>query len=92
VVSDVQDTFNEPPPLHIRNAPTRLMRELGYGKDYQYAHDLQNKVADMPCLPSSLSGRRYYHPSDQGTERQIKEILARIQERRKRQSGKLPES
>jgi len=92
VVSDVQDTFNEPPPLHIRNAPTRLMRELGYGKDYQYAHDLQDKVADMPCLPSSLSGRRYYHPSDQGTERQIKEILARIQERRKRQSGKLPES
>jgi putative ATPase len=92
VASDVQDTFNEPPPLHIRNAPTRLMRELGYGRDYQYAHDLEEKVADMTCLPASLSDRKYYHPTEQGTERQIKEILARIQERRKRQSGKPPES
>jgi putative ATPase len=84
VVSDVQRTFNEPPPLHIRNAPTRLMKELGYGRDYQYAHDLEEKVADMQCLPASLEGRKYYHPTDQGTERQIREILERVQERRKR--------
>jgi putative ATPase len=92
VASDVQSTFNEPPPLHIRNAPTQLMRELGYGRDYQYAHDLEEKVADMPCLPASLSGRKYYRPSGQGTERQIKEILSRIQERRKRQGREDTES
>jgi putative ATPase len=92
VVSDVQSTFNEPPPLHIRNAPTQLMKELGYGRDYQYAHDLEGKVADMPCLPASLSGRRYYHPTDQGTERQIKEILSRIQDRRERQRRQDKES
>ncbi len=92
VTADVQNTFNEPPPLHIRNAPTQLMQELGYGKDYQYAHDLEEKVADMDCLPASLTGRKYYHPTGQGTERQIKEILERIQERRRRQSGKTPES
>jgi putative ATPase len=68
------------------------MRELGYGKDYQYAHDLEEKVADMPCLPASLKGRKYYHPTDQGTERQIKEILARIQERRQRRTRENTES
>ncbi len=86
VVSDVQKTFNEPPPLHIRNAPTNLMKELGYGKGYQYAHDLKEKVADMECLPDSLRGRRYYHPTDQGMERRVREILAEIQQRKKRQS------
>jgi putative ATPase len=84
VVSDVQKTFNEPPPLHIRNAPTNLMKELGYGKGYQYAHDLKEKVADMECFPPSLRGRRYYHPTDQGMERRIAEILAEIQQRRKK--------
>jgi putative ATPase len=82
VVSDVQSTFNEPPPLHIRNAPTKLMDELGYGKGYQYAHDLKEKVADMECLPESLRGRKYYHPSDQGMERRIAEILAEIAKRK----------
>src|SRR5688572_15176854 len=53
VVDDVQATVNEPPPLHIRNAPTRLMKQLGYGKDYQYAHEFSEKVADMECLPDS---------------------------------------
>ncbi|NWG12196.1 MAG: replication-associated recombination protein A [Acidobacteria bacterium] len=85
VVDDVQQSFNEPPPLHIRNAPTRLMKELGYGEGYQYAHDFEEKVADMVCLPAGLAGRKYYHPTDQGTERQIKEILARIEERRRKQ-------
>jgi len=83
VVSDVQKTFNEPPPLHIRNAPTNLMKELGYGKGYQYAHDLENKVADMECLPDTLRGRQYYRPTEQGMERRIREILAEIKQRKK---------
>jgi putative ATPase len=83
VVSDVQHTFNEPPPLHIRNAPTNLMKELGYGKGYQYAHDSKEKVADMECLPESLRNRRYYHPTEQGMERRIREILAEIKQKKK---------
>lgn len=88
VVSDVQRTFNEPPPLHIRNAPTKLMRDLGYGEGYQYAHDLDEKVADMDCLPSSLRNRQYYRPTEQGMERRIREILVEIRERKKRSSQK----
>ncbi|MFH1574627.1 MAG: replication-associated recombination protein A [Acidobacteriota bacterium] len=84
VEEDVQKTPNEPPPLHIRNAPTDLMRDLGYGRGYQYAHDLEGKVADMPCLPESLRGRRYYTPSSQGAERRIQEILEEIRKRRAR--------
>jgi putative ATPase len=84
VVSDVQNTVNEPPPLEIRNAPTKLMKELGYGKGYQYAHDMEEKVADMQCLPDSLRGRRYYYPTDQGMERRIEEILEEIRKRKKR--------
>jgi putative ATPase len=88
VVSDVHHTLNEPPPLHIRNAPTNLMKELGYGKGYQYAHDFKEKVADMECFPDSLRGRQYYHPADQGMERRIGEILAEIKQKKKRDSGK----
>jgi len=84
VAADVQKTYNEPPPLHIRNAPTSLMKELGYGKNYQYAHNLKEKVADMDCLPESLIGRKYYRPTDQGMERRIAEILQSIQKRKKR--------
>ena len=84
VADDVQRTFNEPPPLHIRNAPTRLMKELGYGKDYQYAHDLESKVAEMDCLPDSLRNRQYYHPTNQGMERRISEILVEVKQRKKR--------
>jgi putative ATPase len=87
VVSDVQQTLNEPPPLHIRNAPTNLMKELGYGKGYHYAHDFKEKVADMECFPDSLRGRRYYHPTDQGMERRIGEILAEIKQKKKRDSN-----
>jgi putative ATPase len=83
VASDVQKTFNEPPPMHIRNAPTDLMKDLGYGQGYQYAHDLKEKVADMECLPESLRGRQYYHPTDQGMERRIREILVEIKQRKK---------
>jgi putative ATPase len=88
VVSDVQHTLNEPPPLHIRNAPTNLMKELGYGRGYQYAHNLNEKVADMECFPDSLRGRQYYHPTDQGMERRIGEILVEIQQKKKRNFNK----
>jgi putative ATPase len=88
VEGDVQHTFNEPPPLHIRNAPTGLMKELGYAKGYQYAHSLKEKVADMECLPDSLRGRHYYHPTDQGMERRISEILAEIKQRKKQNPDK----
>ena len=90
ITADVQRTVNEPPPMSILNAPTRLMKDLGYGKGYQYAHDLEEKVADMQCMPDALRGRRYYHPTDQGMEHRIKEILDIIQEKRRRAAAKDP--
>jgi len=65
-------------PLHIRNAPTRLMKEAVYGKGYQYAHDTQEKLTRMTCLPDSLQNRRYYHPTEQGREARVKERLETI--------------
>ena len=78
VVSDVENTRNDPVPLHIRNAPTGLMKGLGYGKGYQYAHDVEGKVADMDCLPESLKGSQYYHPQETGDEAEIKRRLDEI--------------
>ena len=68
----------EPVPLHIRNAPTKLMRELDYGKGYQYAHDYDEKLTAMECLPESLKGREYYRPSEQGSEKRYKQRLDAI--------------
>ncbi len=84
VEEDVRKTVNDPPPMHILNAPTRLMKELGYGKGYRYAHDLEQKVADMECLPESLKDRRYYVPTGQGMESRIRDMLESIRERKKR--------
>jgi len=67
-----------PVPLHIRNAPTRLMKNLDYGKGYQYAHDYAEKMTAMECLPDSLRGRRFYHPTDQGQEARYRERLEQI--------------
>ncbi len=78
VADEVEHTRAEPVPLHIRNAPTRLMKGLGYGKGYQYAHDLEDKVADMDCLPDLLQGRKYFHPQDIGVEGKIKQRLEDI--------------
>jgi putative ATPase len=75
VVADVENTRSDPVPLHIRNAPTRLMKDLGYGKGYQYAHSLEDKVADMDCLPESLKGRQYFHAQEIGEEAKIKQQL-----------------
>ena len=75
---DALNTLAEPVPLNIRNAPTRLMRDLGYGKGYQYAHDYEERVTAMECLPESLQGREYYRPSEQGSEGQYKRRLEQI--------------
>ena len=82
VQQDVESTAAEPVPLHLRNAPTRLMKGLGYGHGYQYAHDLESKVADMQCLPDNLRDRIYYHPTSEGIEKRIRERLVEIKRRR----------
>lgn len=68
----------EPVPLVIRNAPTKLMKELDYGKGYQYAHDTEDKLTNMQCLPDSLAGKEYYHPTEQGLEAKYKTKLEQI--------------
>jgi putative ATPase len=88
--ADVNATGAQPVPLHLRNAPTRLLKELGYGKEYKYAHDLPGKVADMQCLPNGLEDRRYYRPTDQGRERQLAarmDEIARAKEAAKQKSS-----
>jgi len=75
---DVQETRNQPVPLHLRNAPTRLMKELEYGKGYRYAHDFDDGTAYMECLPENLSDRDYYKPTDRGQEKAIRSRLAEI--------------
>jgi len=83
VQQDVERTVAEPVPLHLRNAPTGLMKGLGYGAGYQYAHDLDGKVADMQCLPDNLKNRRYYFPTQEGIEKGIREHMEEIRKRRK---------
>jgi putative ATPase len=78
VLQDVEQTAAESVPLHLRNAPTSLMKGLGYGKNYQYAHDTEAKVADMQCLPDSLRDRVYYRPTNEGVEKRIRERLEEI--------------
>ena len=75
VVQDVKNTLAEPVPLHLRNAPTKLMKQLEYGKGYQYAHDFQDNLTDMSCLPKSLEKRVYFTPSDEGFEQTVRERL-----------------
>ncbi len=74
--ADVRDRPAEPVPLHIRNAPTRLMKDLGYGKGYQYAHDAPDARVDQDDLPDALRGRQYYHPTDRGLEAELRRRLA----------------
>jgi putative ATPase len=84
VQHDIERTAAEPVPLHLRNAPTGLMKGLGYGKDYQYAHDVEGKVADMQCLPEGLRDRVYYRPTGEGIEKRIRERMEEIRKLRKR--------
>lgn len=87
VQQDVEQTAAEAVPLHLRNAPTRLMKGLGYGHGYQYAHDVEGKVADMQCLPENLRGRVYYQPTNEGIEKRIRERLEEIKKQRSRAMG-----
>ncbi|MGA2674990.1 MAG: replication-associated recombination protein A [Terracidiphilus sp.] len=85
VQAEIEHTRQEPVPLHLRNAPTRLMKELDYGKGYRYAHDEEGRVADMDCLPDSLRGRSYYQPTQEGRE---KLLAQRMEEIRRIRAGK----
>src|ERR1700742_3962582 len=91
VRGDIQATAAEPVPLHLRNAPTKLMKQLDYGKGYQYAHDVEGRVADMECLPPSLKGRRYYEPTDQGRERLLAQRMDEIQKIKLAKRGGRPQ-
>jgi ATPase related to the helicase subunit of the Holliday junction resolvase len=81
---DAETMLSEPVPLQIRNAPTQLMKNLNYGKGYQYAHDTEEKITNMECLPEKLQGRKYYLPTTQGSEEKVKNRLAQIAEWRKK--------
>jgi putative ATPase len=87
VQAEIEHTRQEPVPLHLRNAPTRLMKELDYAKGYRYAHDEEGRVADMDCLPDSLKGRSYYQPTQEGRE---KHLAQRMEEIRRIKSSKRP--
>jgi putative ATPase len=86
VLADIESHPAEPVPLHLRNAPTKLMRELDYGKNYQYAHDVEGKVAAMQCLPDNLAHRRYYHPTNEGREKLLAQRMAEIAKLRETKS------
>jgi putative ATPase len=89
VLRDVESTSADDVPLHLRNAPTGLMKAIGYGKGYQYAHDLDNKVAaDMQCLPDNLKDRRYYNPTREGFEKELKKRWEEILELRRTQRNR----
>jgi putative ATPase len=78
VRADIESMPAQPVPLHLRNAPTKLMKSLDYGKGYQYAHDVEGKVADMECLPENLRDRRYYVPTGEGRERLLAQRMEEI--------------
>jgi putative ATPase len=75
---DAHQDVAEPVPLHLRNAPTKLMKDLNYGRGYRYAHDDPAAVTEMPCLPERLQGRRYYEPVDRGTEKDIQDRFTKL--------------
>jgi len=87
VLADIEATAAEPVPLHLRNAPTKLMKSLDYGKGYQYAHDVEGRVADMECLPAGLVGRRYYKPTNEGREKLLAQRMDEIVQMRRRNRG-----
>jgi len=84
---DAQHDVAEPVPLHLRNAPTKLMKQLDYGKDYKYAHHEADAIADMSCLPPALAGRKYYEPKERGFEKEIKRRLDGWEEIKKKRKS-----
>src|SRR6266849_3685021 len=91
-VHEVRQGDNPPVPLQIRNAPTRLMEGLGYGRGYQYAHDFEEQTTAMECLPESLAGRRFYEPKAVGLEREIRERLGKMRSARRAARGEQEKS
>jgi putative ATPase len=87
---DVENTRNEPVPLHIRNAITQLMKELDYAKGYQYAHNYEEAITDMSCMPDNLKDRVYYRPTGRGFEAEIQRRLERWQALRKQRAKNRP--
>jgi putative ATPase len=87
VQQDIEQTAADPVPLHLRNAPTSLMKGLGYGQGYKYAHDAEGKIANMECLPDNLRGREYYKPTNEGIEKRIRERMEQIKAARSRESS-----
>lgn len=75
---DASKMLAEPVPLQIRNAPTKLMKDLNYGAGYQYAHDTEDKLTNMRCLPDSLLNHSYYHPTNQGSEARVQERMKQL--------------
>ena len=85
---DAVHMLSEPVPLQIRNAPTSLMKDLHYGEGYQYAHDTQEKLTNMECMPESLKGREYYHPTIQGSEARVSKRLQDIKDWKRKHQNK----
>jgi len=90
VIDDVHKTEAEPVPLHIRNAVTGLMKNIGYGEGYKYAHNFEEKVTDMTCLPDNLAGRVYYKPTGEGFEQRLRQRLDEIRKLRVRTKSNSP--
>jgi putative ATPase len=88
VKGDAQKTLAEPVPFHLRNPVTGLMANVGYGKGYQYAHNAEEKLTDMQCLPDNLKGRRYYHPTEEGFEKRLREKMKAIEDWKRKRSRK----
>jgi putative ATPase len=78
ISEEIESHRAEPVPLHLRNAPTPLMEQFGYGEGYQYAHDLEGRVADMECMPDNLRGREFYHPTAEGREKQLAQRMDEV--------------
>lgn len=78
----IENTIAEPVPLHLRNAPTRLMKEMGYGSGYRHAHDQKDAVTKMQCLPTSIKGHRFYEPTERGFEQKVKERMQWLTQKR----------
>ncbi len=88
VARDAQKSVAEPVPLHLRNPVTGMMKDFGYGEGYQYAHDANDRLTDMQCLPESLKNRRYYSPTEEGFEKRLKEKMEAIREWKRKHEGK----
>ena len=85
--NDALHSMAEPVPLHLRNAPTKLMRELEYGKGYQFAHDYEERMTAMQCLPEGMKGKEYYKPTGQGGEIHYKKRLENIKQWKKQKNS-----